>query len=182
MAVNSIWFLLSTKGRIGRIGYCTYLSAIVGLFGSALLTVYVGDFVSNPGLTLGLRLVFIGLAAVGVIGLFVLIPVGVKRLHDRNKSGLWLAVFYVLPALLIVGDESARFDRSWQRTLALIVLLGWSVLELCCMPGSAGANHYGPDPVRPPTSELGPKPERLILSISSTAGINKYTPSLISLR
>ena len=33
-------------------------------------------------------------------GFAVGIPIGIKRLHDRNKCGRWLFLFYLVPGLL----------------------------------------------------------------------------------
>jgi len=68
-------------------------------------------------------------AGLGMLGLLytlaVLIPgiaVGVRRLHDRDKSGWWLLIAFV-------------------PVLGAIVLLVWFVME-----GDRGANRFGPDP------------------------------------
>lgn len=57
--------------------------------------------------------------------LAVLLPsiaVGIRRLHDTNRSGLWLL-------------------------LAFIPVLGWIVLlAFDCMEGTPGPNEFGPDP------------------------------------
>lgn len=58
--------------------------------------------------------------------LAVLIPaiaVGVRRLHDQDKSG-WLLLLVFIP---ILGS------------LALLILY--------CLPGTSGDNKYGPDPM-----------------------------------
>jgi uncharacterized membrane protein YhaH (DUF805 family) len=150
-----IWFVFSTKGRINRLSYCLSLSTLIVLLGISLLAVYANDHLSNPDLKLGFRLAFLSLVAVEMIGLFAMVPIGVKRLHDRNKSGLWLVLFYVLPALLVLHDEAGGSEWSWERTLILIALLGWSALELCCRRGTVGTNQYGPDPIRSPSPQSG---------------------------
>ncbi len=59
--------------------------------------------------------------------LAVLVPsiaVSVRRLHDIDRSGFWLLLFF-LP------------------------IIGWIVLLVfACLPGTSGENSYGPDPIR----------------------------------
>jgi uncharacterized membrane protein YhaH (DUF805 family) len=46
----------------------------------------------------------VGFVALAVAALFLTwIIVGLKRLHDRNKSAWWLALFYAAPFLLHSG-------------------------------------------------------------------------------
>ena len=61
----------------------------------------------------------------GIFGLVTLLPslgVGVRRLHDIDKSG-WFVLLSLIP---IVG---------------LIILIVWA-----CQAGTRGANRFGPDP------------------------------------
>ena len=46
---------------------------------------------------LGLLIVFIAFTVVSWISAFA---VGVKRLHDRDKSGWWILLFYLAPSVL----------------------------------------------------------------------------------
>ena len=42
----------------------------------------------------------------GMLGIVIFISslaVGVKRLHDRNKSGWYLVLFYIVPGILVTG-------------------------------------------------------------------------------
>ncbi|MBA3926801.1 DUF805 domain-containing protein [Listeria rustica] len=62
----------------------------------------------------------------GILGLVVLIPMislGVRRLHDTNKSG-------------------------WFILMALIPLVGWIImLVFYCTAGDKGSNRFGEDPL-----------------------------------
>lgn len=68
--------------------------------------------------------------AVGVIAFFLLLPVNVRRLHDRDMPGWWLLAFWLgsmLPFLgILVG-------------IAQFVIMG-------CLAGTPGPNRYGADP------------------------------------
>ncbi len=66
----------------------------------------------------------------GLLALFLLLPslaVTARRLHDTDKSALWL-LLYLIPGV------------------GFIV-----ILIFCLLPGNEGANKYGPDPKRPGT-------------------------------
>ena len=60
---------------------------------------------------------------INLVLLWPRLAIGVKRCHDRNKSGLWLL-------------------------LALIPLLGWLwlLIDLGFLDGTPGSNKYGPSP------------------------------------
>jgi uncharacterized membrane protein YhaH (DUF805 family) len=105
-----------------------------------------------------------------IISLVTIIPsvaVGVRRLHDTNRSGLWLLLIYIpLPlalilflSILIAGGGlssigSADFLSAFMSGLgALVILLlilplvGIIILLIwAAQPGTAGKNKYGPNP------------------------------------
>jgi uncharacterized membrane protein YhaH (DUF805 family) len=72
----------------------------------------------------------------------------IKRLHDRNKSGWWMALFFIVPSLL--GKLS---DRLGDQTAVFIVsgiglgLSVWCFVEIFCLKGTKGPNRFGPDPL-----------------------------------
>lgn len=99
-----------------------------------------------------------------IAGLFILamrLGAGVKRLHDRNKSGAWLWLYYGVPQVaLVVAEMSAPGDplAALLAAIALAVLI-WALVDLGIMPGTPGDNRYGPDPLagrRPPPPPRGP--------------------------
>jgi uncharacterized membrane protein YhaH (DUF805 family) len=83
-----------------------------------------------------------------LFGLATFVPslaVGVRRLHDTNRSGLWLLIGYgpfILSLLLMVaGMLQFTMILSIVALVGFIVLLVFMVLE-----GNRGPNQYGPDP------------------------------------
>jgi uncharacterized membrane protein YhaH (DUF805 family) len=86
-----------------------------------------------------------------------LLAVGVKRLHDRNKSGWYLALFYVVPATLgTAAMVIATFLEDYAVVagvlgLAALAIGVWAFVELGCLRGTVGANQYGPDPLAAPS-------------------------------
>jgi uncharacterized membrane protein YhaH (DUF805 family) len=73
------------------------------------------------------------------------VMVGIKRLHDRDKSGWWLLVFYLLPAVL--GWLSDSISGGVILSLASLAVSIWGLVELGFLRGTAGANRFGPDPL-----------------------------------
>ena len=132
--------LFGFSGRINRAKY--WLAAVVYIVIVAVLgtLVYELDMVEEmPGLLILLAVViYIPLIISGV-------AVGIKRLHDRDKSGWWLLVFYVLPALLGWLAETTGPYLVFE--LASFAFAIWGLIELGFLRGTSGPNQYGPDPL-----------------------------------
>jgi uncharacterized membrane protein YhaH (DUF805 family) len=93
----------------------------------------------------------------GIVILISSIAVGIKRLHDRNKSGWYLLLFYLVPSILVV--ISVLTDAFVEDSTIIATVLGllafaigvWAFIEMGCLRGTIGVNQYGPDPVAPAT-------------------------------
>jgi uncharacterized membrane protein YhaH (DUF805 family) len=78
------------------------------------------------------------------------IPLTVKRLHDRGKSGHWAWLLY---GSSIVGGFADPTRMGQMNTFGMIVSLItvaiglWFFVELGFFRGTAGPNAYGPDPL-----------------------------------
>ncbi|HEV3494293.1 MAG TPA: DUF805 domain-containing protein [Reyranella sp.] len=75
--------------------------------------------VAALGPVAGIVLVIVGLAAT-----WITIAVGIKRFHDRNKSGVWVLIIFVP----VIGSL-------------------WYLIECGFLRGTPGPNDYGPDPL-----------------------------------
>ena len=156
--MGSLTALLFTfTGRINRAKYwlavviylaITILLIAIGLimFGDSLLAIddeaadeiAAGLLSRGVGFTLIVLVVYIPMVISGFM-------VGIKRLHDRDKSGWWLLVFYVLPGLLnMIGETLAA---GWIFALASFAVSIWALIELGILRGTAGPNRFGPDPL-----------------------------------
>jgi uncharacterized membrane protein YhaH (DUF805 family) len=88
------------------------------------------------------------------------LAVGVKRLHDRAKSGWYLVLFYVVPGALVTAGMVTATVMEDSMVIASILGLAafaigvWAFVELGCLRGTIGANQYGPDPL--PAAALPP--------------------------
>lgn len=154
------WMLLPLKryaefsGRSRRKEYWmfTLLSMIVGVVGYALMlgggatdliAASAADPLAEPslaGVSFG-PMFWVGAIILLVWGLGTLIPsiaVTVRRLHDRNMSGWYLAGLIVAVVVLSMIPVIGTFA-------VLALEIGWIVLM--ALPGTPGPNNYGPDPL-----------------------------------
>lgn len=83
----------------------------------------------------------------GILPLLVSIPIGIRRLHDRDKSGRWLAVFYGLPLLFGYIADTTDIGVEFLLSLASTAIAVWAFIELGCLRGTDGSNRFGPDPL-----------------------------------
>jgi len=111
------------------------------------------------GLTLGLTELATGQGIIAhafnfMVNLIIFISglaVGTKRLHDREKSGWWLLLFYVVPIVMILVAIALAVSSAGTPALAFglvaLAIVVWSFVELGCLRGTIGANGFGPDPL-----------------------------------
>ena len=122
-------FLFDLYGRARRRDFWLFMAGLAGAYAylwAALHESASRDDMAVVGNLLHNEMAFIALALVQIATVAML----VRRLHDRNKSGLWL-LFAAVP---VIGQA-------------------WTIVELGFMPGKAGANRFGPPP-RPQTTGL----------------------------
>jgi uncharacterized membrane protein YhaH (DUF805 family) len=97
-----------------------------------------------------LFIIFLTLVSVSWISAFA---IGVKRLHDRNKSGWLIVLFYVVPSILGgIANTSEQAVASFVLGLGSLVISIWGLVELGFLRGTVGPNAYGPDPLQTPAA------------------------------
>lgn len=128
--------LFTFEGRINRAKY--WIAAIV--YTSMMIAVAGFGFFS------GFSMLFLVLTAIIFIAMIVSgIAIGIKRLHDRDKSAWWLLVFYLVPPLLDGVGRTTGVSLFFG-ALSLAVSI-WMIVELGFLRGTSGPNQYGPDPL-----------------------------------
>jgi uncharacterized membrane protein YhaH (DUF805 family) len=132
-------YLFGFEGRVNRAKY--WLMVLISLLlGGIAVAILFGMAFSQ-----------IGWLVAGIFYLVLLycsLAVGAKRLHDRNKSGWWLLVFYVLPNVLSgIGTYTGEGALNAVLGLVSFAILIWAIVELGCLRGTIGPNQYGPDPL-----------------------------------
>ena len=82
--------------------------------------------------------------------LWVYLATSVKRLHDRDKSGWWIVLFFVLPCLSSqFGDQLGDFWPAILLNGTAFVFSVWGFVEMYCRKGITGTNRFGADPLAP---------------------------------
>jgi uncharacterized membrane protein YhaH (DUF805 family) len=165
-----VWYLFKFEGRLNRAKY--WLAGLIivcwMIFLMLLLYVPVGYLFGWPAeLSFDLDNIFaivdpnsfqklsqaeVSVIVVNVITmplfLWVFLATSVKRLHDRDKSGWWIVLFFFLPGL--VGRFEDRISDSiltaWLGISAGILYM-WGVVELYFRRGSPRTNLYGANPL-----------------------------------
>jgi uncharacterized membrane protein YhaH (DUF805 family) len=139
------WLLFSFQGRINRAKY--WLVALVSIVALIIIGVLIASLTTLGGAGALIAIVIGIVCYVGLV--WAGLAVAIKRLHDRNKSGWWLLLFYIVPAVLN-GVAKALIPDSVAG--ALLTLIGgiigiWAFVELGCLRGTDGPNQYGTDPL-----------------------------------
>ena len=98
----------------------------------------------------------------GIVFLALIIPmitVGVRRLHDTNRTGWWLLAplvpyligfAMVFPAIMAGAAGANPFSMASFGVAGIFMLIGFvlgiAVFIFTVLPGTTGPNKYGPDP------------------------------------
>jgi uncharacterized membrane protein YhaH (DUF805 family) len=147
--------LFSFQGRVNRSKY--WLANLIWLVGIVL--VMLAAVFATMGLQLQSADVIARVLAISAAGIAIVIvmassfAVAIKRLHDRDKSGWWLIVFYLLPGVIgalpvLLGATSAV--RGSVQLLANVLQI-WGFVEIGCLRGTRGPNRFGADPLQEET-------------------------------
>jgi uncharacterized membrane protein YhaH (DUF805 family) len=153
--MNWTSLLFSFNGRINRGKY--WLVGLVFIvvwmvFGAAMLSWLGGinpdNLFSLAGGALGF---WAGAFVLVVAGSWAALATGVKRLHDRDRSGWWMLLIWFGPSVLgsatsTMPDGSAA--AGFVLSIAGFAIAVWGFVELGCLRGTAGPNQYGPDPLQ----------------------------------
>jgi uncharacterized membrane protein YhaH (DUF805 family) len=136
--------------------YTMLIILMIALMGSAFLGAVNGadpnGASAGAGASAGMMGAMLGGGVIGILivltWLALLIPsiaVGVRRLHDIDRTGWWLMLGYgpyVLSVILaMAGSVELATILNLVSTVGFIVILVFSVL-----PGTRGPNRFGDDP------------------------------------
>lgn len=151
--------ILSFHGRANRMDFwmvsigLSLLQLVFSMLAGLIIGMLVGDGLSPEQKTVAA--VGFGLA-VNLLFLWPITAVAVRRSHDRNMSGWWYGAFALFGVGLAVASlaldllaipqgeaEAAIFNAA-----GLAQLAGWLVflVLLGFLPGTRGANRFGPSP------------------------------------
>lgn len=198
-----IWYLFGFDGRINRAKYWLAGLIILGSMIFLMLLAYVPanillgteklhvDFsldkvfaVFDPRSYRGLSRADLGSIMTHAIVmppvLWMFLATAVKRLHDRDRSGWWLVVFFVLPGLC--GQFADRLPDSYWALFVIWPIPAcylWGVAELYFLPGTRWANRFGPNPLgKQPTRPRSPTMRLRATTTWDQQGEIELTPHL----
>ena len=151
--------LFTWDGRISRRQYWLAVT-LHAQFAAAVLAVYAL-------IVSGMRVPALAVAALAALTVLVSnVFTGIKRLHDRDRSGWWLLVFHAAPALISgaafipfllgVFDLLGAIATAFAIVLLAFGLLTWGTVELALLRGTAEPNRFGDDPIEPRSTTLQP--------------------------
>lgn len=147
--------LFGFQGRINRGKYwlAILIYMVVWTAFGAVAVMWLGGFDTDRLFSMvgAALLLWLGAIALIVAGTWSGIATGIKRLHDRDKSGWWILVFWFGPSVLSGIGSSSLHGNAFAFHLASIAVAIWGFVELACLRGTAGPNEYGPDPLVMPT-------------------------------
>jgi uncharacterized membrane protein YhaH (DUF805 family) len=137
--------LLSTEGRLNRIGFLHSFIFILCLF--ILLSILNIAYIRSTEGALTIYLYVNSLQSILLLALWT--PSIIKRLHDLDIRGnrvwlAWAALLLDVHNLMLLNIDTAEFLQAIQPILFLlsaIVLIFFMILFL--MPGSSGINNWG---------------------------------------
>lgn len=142
-------------GFRGRINRAKYWLALLILFTADVVLSLLG-FAFGKGITLQIVSYAVNFA------IFVsTIALGIKRLHDRDRSAWWLLLFYIGPFLvgitgwLLLWATAGSFGdvRVVSLFMLRLCLMGgialaiWGQVEIGFRRGTTGYNRFGADPL-----------------------------------
>lgn len=85
------------------------------------------------------------------LGVCSLVVQGVAHLLGADILGMLVAVLVMVPSVMLGIKRCHDRDRSGWFLLVLLVpvVALWPVVELLFLPGTPGPNRFGPDPLAP---------------------------------
>jgi uncharacterized membrane protein YhaH (DUF805 family) len=140
------------SGRSRRMEYWMYT-----LF-TIIVSLVIGAVEGAMGISASVLNVYGPLSAVFVLGTFIPgLAVGVRRLHDIDRTGWWLLLQVPTYGLTVIaalanGDNALLGELNPGLLLVgslAVIVAGITLLIFMATDGTGGPNQYGPDPMDP---------------------------------
>jgi uncharacterized membrane protein YhaH (DUF805 family) len=139
----------SFRGRLNRAKY--WLAFLISAVISSVCVVTLAVFTNGLRMGLyggGIAVVIAVMVIVLIVAFCSSLAIAFKRLHDRNKSGVWLLLFWLAPSVLnAIGQSIGANGAGVFVALVGAALTIWGLVEIGFLKGTTGPNDYGPDPV-----------------------------------
>ena len=162
------WYALFASLAFGLVALSVLALAIAGIFGDGLKSVDVrifdmfaippslpfgvtfGDAVTPSTAAVASLLFYAAGTPIFIVSLWLLTATSIKRLHDRDRRGWWIVLFFIIPAFL--GNFVDKLDELYAADLLALISVAlnlWGVVELVLLKGTTGPNRFGSDPLAP---------------------------------
>jgi uncharacterized membrane protein YhaH (DUF805 family) len=130
--MNLFSLLFGFHGRISRTHWWLGMGIVAASTGAAILG--IGSLHIHP----------LFLLPCGLLSTFPVFALGIKRLHDRDMTGWYIAWVTLIPAILflLAVRVSEGSPIWWTLTSSALLLALWGVTELGFRRGTEGANEY----------------------------------------
>jgi uncharacterized membrane protein YhaH (DUF805 family) len=138
------------KGRITRAQF--WLAALI------LAAAWWGAFMfatlvtKDINLQRGHALLFALSGAINITTMVSFAAIGAKRLHDRDRTGWWMLLFFFAPyllgpfLLLLLSDFPSDTELMIWAGATLLPFHAWGLIVLGVLPGMSGPNRFGEAP------------------------------------
>jgi uncharacterized membrane protein YhaH (DUF805 family) len=105
-----------------------------------------------------------GMFVIALLNVWINLALTVKRLHDRDRTGWWIAAIYLAILVAILLGIATLMQPEGQREPLNTVAVGvvflaaclpiWLFIEIGFFRGTQGPNRFGPDPLATPQSDV----------------------------
>ena len=132
--------LFSSSGRADRREFWLYAVApSAAVHGLTLLALHATgrteiSLSGTPAIPLAIMLFLL---------LALALATAARRLHDRDKSALWLVPYLYAPTYLSQAQETATDLPTLAACWIAVALMIWGLVDLGLLKGTPGPNHYG---------------------------------------
>lgn len=140
--------------RSGRVTRKPFWIATIAIYSLSVFIVWAGYYTAVHYRTLTATEFGTIVNCLISVQFFLMCPLIIKRLHDRDRSGWWLVVAWIAPqAFLLLGLGyiktlgTAYAGLETAGWLALVVIVTWALIELGFRRGTEGPNRFGVNPL-----------------------------------
>lgn len=159
--MSFLTLMFGFQGRVGRVQF--WLAALLWMLAVPAAFLLAGGVIEVMALRPGYELFGGLMAAVLIPTLVSFVAVCSKRLHDRDKRGWWLLLFFFVPytagpflvPLLPMPEDPSDLELFGWLSVTVFPFFVWGVVELGFLPGTPGPNRFGDAP-RPAETALQP--------------------------
>jgi uncharacterized membrane protein YhaH (DUF805 family) len=145
--IDAVSPAIASPRRLGRARYWALTGFCIVLLYASSISVALTSNATNAS---PVNILAVGVAIVGVVVFFAtcvaLFEIGVRRLHDRGKSGFWIALYYpVFPPALFSLAFGENFGALGLLLLVIaLAIMAWAIIDLGFLEGGPSDDPHGP--------------------------------------